>query len=59
MTKLWIVADWVGRVGVAALFIKYGLNHLVKLPAMTGYAPTSTHVRQFPSYSHLAPSQQA
>lgn len=38
MDTLWTVADWVGRVGVAALFVRYGVNHLVNLKTMTAYA---------------------
>lgn len=38
MDNLWTAADWAGRVGLAALFIRYGVGHFVNLAAMTGYA---------------------
>src|SRR5574341_491864 len=38
MDNLWTVVSWAGRVGVAALFFRYGINHLVKVKGMTGYA---------------------
>ncbi len=35
---LWIVAEWVGRVGFAAFFIMSGVNHLLNTKAIAGYA---------------------
>ncbi len=28
MTNMWVALDWVGRIGVAILFVKAGTNHI-------------------------------
>jgi uncharacterized membrane protein YphA (DoxX/SURF4 family) len=37
MTNLWVILDWVGRFGVAILFVKAGIDHIRKRQAMMAY----------------------
>jgi putative oxidoreductase len=37
MRNIWVMLDWVGRIGVAALFVKSGINHIRKRQAMLAY----------------------
>ena len=43
MANVWVALDWVGRIGVAALFVKSGVNHIRKRQAMMAYVQ-SKHV---------------
>lgn len=37
MANVWVTLDWAGRIGVAALFVKSGVNHIRKRQAMMAY----------------------
>src|SRR5574338_1319773 len=37
MTSIWMVLDWVARIGTAILFIKAGFNHIRRRQAMVSY----------------------
>ena len=37
MANVWVALDWVGRIGVSALFVKAGVNHIRKRQAMMAY----------------------
>ena len=37
MANVWVAFDWVGRIGVSALFVKAGVNHIRKRQAMMAY----------------------
>lgn len=37
MANVWGALDWAGRIGVAALFVKSGINHIRKRKAMMAY----------------------
>lgn len=43
MANVWVALDWVGRIGVSALFVKAGVNHIRKRQAMMAYVQ-SKHV---------------
>jgi uncharacterized membrane protein YphA (DoxX/SURF4 family) len=37
MANVWVALDWVGRIGVSALFVKAGVNHIRKRQSMMAY----------------------
>jgi uncharacterized membrane protein YphA (DoxX/SURF4 family) len=37
MRNVWVMLDWAGRIGVALLFIKSGVNHIRRRQAMKAY----------------------
>jgi len=43
MSNVWVTLDWAGRIGVAGLFVKSGVNHIRKRQAMMAYVQ-SKHV---------------
>jgi uncharacterized membrane protein YphA (DoxX/SURF4 family) len=35
---IWEIGEWVGRIGLLAVFVRYGINHFANHAAMTAYA---------------------
>jgi len=50
MTNVWVLLDWIGRIGASLMFIDKGIGYLGNRVALTAYAQSKhaphTHRRQ-------------